>query len=315
MPDTPYVEAWLAGPDGHSFYTRTYHATSPKAVAVFVHGFRDHISRHADVHAAFAQRHVTIFAYDLRGYGRTALDSMNSSPDASYGKTSRSLEIRDLEWWINHVAETNKRLPLFLMGFSGGGGLALVFPTRTEPPPSPQTVALLSGVIAISPLVELGTPAPRIARQLVKTVSSVIPTFPFYPPLPPERVSRDPEVVASFAVDPLLKTRAGAQAMYEMLIQGEEMLEAGWQRWPNDLPIIMLWGTANEVNSPRAGIDLFEKLAITDKRLVTYQGALDDLGHELKDVSERFLDDCVTWINAHLTTRRRLPRTNSSARR
>ncbi len=76
-----------------------------------------------------------------------------------------------------------------------------------------------------------------------------------------------------------------------MTHQGEEMLEAGWQRWPNDLPvgslmqagrrntalkilpvqIIMLWGTANEVNSPRAGIDLFEKLAITDKRLVTYQ--------------------------------------------
>ncbi|KAI0719289.1 lysophospholipase [Cerioporus squamosus] len=307
MPDKPYVEAWLAGPDGHSFYTRTYHANFPKAVAVFVHGFRDHISRHADVHAAFAQRHVSIFAYDLRGYGRTALDPMNRSPDASYGKTSREQEIRDLEWWLRHVSETNKRLPLFLMGFSGGGGLALVFPTRTGPPPSPETVALLSGVIAISPLVELGVPAPKVARQLVKTMSSVIPTFPFNPPLPPERVSRDPAVVASFAVDPLLKTRAAAQAMWEMLIQGEEMLEAGWQRWPDDLPIIMLWGTANEVNSPRAGIDLFDKLAITDKKLVTYQGALDDLGHEIEDVPERLLDDCVTWINAHLTRRRLSP--------
>ena len=33
----------------------------------------------------------------------------------------------------------------------------------------------------------------------------------------------------------------------------------------------MLWGTANEVNSPKAGIDLFDKIAITDKKLVTYQ--------------------------------------------
>ena len=33
----------------------------------------------------------------------------------------------------------------------------------------------------------------------------------------------------------------------------------------------MLWGTANEVNSPTAGIDLFDKIAITDKKLVTYQ--------------------------------------------
>ncbi|RPD60088.1 lysophospholipase [Lentinus tigrinus ALCF2SS1-6] len=301
MSNTPYVEAWLAGPDGHSFYTRTYHATYPKAIAVFVHGFRDHISRHADVHAAFAKRHVTIFAYDLRGYGRTALDPMNRSPDASYGKTTRALEIKDLEWWIKHVSETNKRLPLFLMGFSGGGGLVLVFPTRTEAPPSPETIALLNGVIAISPLVELGVPAPKAARQLVKTVSAVAPTFSFNPPLPPERVSRDPAVVASFAVDPLLKTRAAAQAMYEMLIQGEEMLEAGWKRWPKTLPFIMLWGTANEVNSPKAGIDLFDKIAITDKKLVTYQGALDDLGHEIGDVPERFLDDCVTWIESHLT--------------
>lgn len=119
MPHRPYVEAWLAGPDGHSFYTRTYQAPFPKAVAVFVHGFRDHISRHEDVHAAFARRHVSIFAYDLRGYGRTALDPMNRSPGAAYGKTSRGLEIQDLEWWIKHVSETNKRLPLFLMGFSG----------------------------------------------------------------------------------------------------------------------------------------------------------------------------------------------------
>ena len=118
MPGSSYIEAWLAGPDGHSFYTRTYPATFPKAVLLFAHGFRDHIGRHEDVHAAFAQRHVSVFAYDLRGYGRTALDPSNRSPGASYGKTTRAQEFADLEWWIKHVADMNQRLPLFLMGYS-----------------------------------------------------------------------------------------------------------------------------------------------------------------------------------------------------
>ena len=36
------------------------------------------------------------------------------------------------------------------------------------------------------------------------------------------------------------------------------------------------------------------------------QDALDDLGHEIGDVPERFLDDCVAWIESHLTRRRSL---------
>ena len=130
MPGSSYIEAWLAGPDGHSFYTRTYPATFPKAVLLFAHGFRDHIGRHEDVHAAFAQRHVSVFAYDLRGYGRTALDPSNRSPGASYGKTTRAQEFADLEWWIKHVADMNQRLPLFLMGYSAVSTRPSSIPSR-----------------------------------------------------------------------------------------------------------------------------------------------------------------------------------------
>lgn len=124
MPNAPFIEQWLSGHDGHSFYTRTYPATFPKAVLIFVHGFRDHITRHADIHAALAQRHIMVFAYDLRGYGRTALDPSNRSPGVAYSKTTRALEHKDLEWWVKHVATLNPRLPLFLMGYSGVSSLA-----------------------------------------------------------------------------------------------------------------------------------------------------------------------------------------------
>lgn len=126
-----YIEAWLDGPDGHRFYTRTYNATFPRAVAVFAHGLRDHLARHEDVHAAFAQRHITVFAYDLRGYGRTALDAHERTPGSAYGKTSRALEVADLGWWVRHVKETYLGLPIFLMGY---GAVSESYPWSVERP-------------------------------------------------------------------------------------------------------------------------------------------------------------------------------------
>ena len=72
---------------------------------------------------------------------------------------------------------------------------------------------------------------------------------------------------------------------------------------------------------------MFEKLPITDKKLVTYQvcgssaipwasahaayiqDARDDLLHESEDVPTRAMDDIVTWIHAHLLRRRPSGRT------
>ena len=120
-PKATFTEAWLDGPDGHRFYTRTYPPAStpqPKAVLLFVHGFADHISRYEDVHPRWAQRGIAVFAYDMRGFGRTALDDAHRSPDEAYGKTSRAAEHADLSFWVRHVRATFPKAPIFVMGHS-----------------------------------------------------------------------------------------------------------------------------------------------------------------------------------------------------
>lgn len=127
MPSTIYssiiaggevTEAWLPGYDGHQFYTRTWHATNPKAVVIYVHGFADHISRYADVFDQWQESGITVFGYDLRGFGKTALDEDHRSTGTFYGKTSRNDELADLEHWIQHVSTQFSGLPLFVMGYS-----------------------------------------------------------------------------------------------------------------------------------------------------------------------------------------------------
>lgn len=115
---TPYVEAWLPGHDGLQFYTRTYPATFPKAVVLFVHGFAEHVGRYEHAHVQYPARSITVFAFDVRGYGRTALDTAHRSKEAAYGKTSWDWQLRDIEFWGQHLAKEYPNVPLYLMGHS-----------------------------------------------------------------------------------------------------------------------------------------------------------------------------------------------------
>lgn len=122
----PFVEAWLPGFDGHQFYTRTYPATFPKAVVLFVHGFAEHIGRYEQAHVQYPPRSVTVFAFDLRGYGRTALDGAHKSKDAAYGKTNWGWQMQDIEFFGKRLAQELPGIPLFLMGHSAVCGVSAV---------------------------------------------------------------------------------------------------------------------------------------------------------------------------------------------
>ncbi|KAI0706362.1 alpha beta-hydrolase [Earliella scabrosa] len=308
-PKATFTEAWLDGPDGHRFYTRTYPPASspqPKAVLLFVHGFADHISRYEDVHPRWAQRDIAVFAYDMRGFGRTALDDAHRSPEAAYGKTSRAAEHADLSFWVRHVRATFPKAPIFVMGHSAGGGMVLAFATRPygpNGPPTPETLSMVSGIISQGPLVHLTYPAAKVLRLIAAGLSRVAPGLPFPAPMPEERFSHDPAVNERLANDPLRRPRGTVLGLHNMLTQGEELLDAGYERWPKDLPLLMTWGTADEVNCPRAGVAFFKKLDIKDKKLVEYDGALHDLLHEAGDIPDKVIEEYISWMEAHLHVR------------
>ena len=112
-----YTESWLSGRDGIKFYTRTYSAgASPRAVVVFVHGFAEYVARYEWAHGVYASRGITVFAFDQRGFGLTALDRENKSKESKYGKTSWRDQFTDMEWWLKYVRDNFPPLPLFLVG-------------------------------------------------------------------------------------------------------------------------------------------------------------------------------------------------------
>jgi acylglycerol lipase len=118
MTSAAFEESWLTGPAGTKFYTRTYKADQPKALLVFVHGFAEHVARYNHAHVRYPEKDITVFTYDARGFGKTALDAANKSKDSSYGKTDWKHQFGDIEWAIEHARKEVPDVPTFLMGHS-----------------------------------------------------------------------------------------------------------------------------------------------------------------------------------------------------
>ncbi|KAI8978320.1 lysophospholipase [Trametes punicea] len=300
-PAPAYTEAWLPGHDGLQFYTRTYAASSPaRAVVLFVHGFTEHVGRYEWAHGLYAARGITVFAYDQRGFGRTALDGAHKSKQSAYGKTSWCDQFADVEWWVKRLKAEYAALPLFLMGHSMGGGVVLGFATRTVPPPAPETVKMLAGVIASSPLLLQTFPVLRVLRYVGKIASAIVPNLPYPASIPVEDLSHDPAVWEAVAKDPWIIHRGSAKGLHDMLEGGEKLLWDDYKHWPRSLSLLIAHGTADRVTSFAAAEEFFKKVDAADKEFKSFPDSLHELVNESDGVKEKYVDECISWILKHV---------------
>ncbi|GBE80781.1 Putative monoglyceride [Sparassis crispa] len=307
MSDTPVVtEAWLPGFDGHQFYTRTYPAadsSAPRGVILFVHGFAEYTARYAHVHRIWAARGYTLFTYDQRGFGQTAVDLEHRSKGSAYGKTCLRDQLSDVQWWVQYLKGQYPDSPLFLMGHSMGGALSLAFATRVKAPPSPETVQMLSGIIASSPFLEQTTPVSRLLRWVGEKAAMVLPHMPFPAEVLPEHLSHDPVVNEAAANDPLLKQRGTLRGLADMLNLGEQLLWNDYKRWPKQIPLLILHGTDDKIASCKAVEEFYGKLDAEDKKISLYSDGYHELANEPDGVKEKFVDECIEWVEARLSRR------------
>ena len=72
------------------------------------------------MHEQYATQGIAVFAFDQRGFGRTALEAEEQmgKPGALYGKTGWNAQLCDMEHWVKHVKNRYPTHPVFLMGHS-----------------------------------------------------------------------------------------------------------------------------------------------------------------------------------------------------
>ncbi|KAF4583384.1 hypothetical protein EYR38_002134 [Pleurotus pulmonarius] len=275
-----YLDAWLSGPDDTRFYTRTYTPpTPPVAVLVFVHGAAEHCGRYTHTHTSLSAEHgIAVFAYDQRGFGKTALDVQNRTPGAAYGKTSWTNQLEDLDWAVRTAQDAFKGVPIFLMGTSMGGGIVIGYLARRNRPSDAES--LISGVIAGSPCIKLTREPPKVVIWLALQLARVHPYMLYPVRNNPEDLSRNKETNAAYAGDSLVRTPGSLRSLGDMITE-----------------VLFLHGTADMVTSPVAAQALYEKMPAKNKNMIKYPDARHELHNEPGGVKEEALKAVVDFIN------------------
>jgi alpha-beta hydrolase superfamily lysophospholipase len=284
---------------GRSTYWQAWLPHDPaRAVVVIVHGIHEHSTRYAHVGSRLAAASFAVYAADHRGHGRC---------DGQRGNIERmSLVVDDLGSFVRFAAGRHPDLPVFMVGHSLGGLIALHYVTepRTIQPGVTEPGTRLEGLIVSGPAVEVMAGS-TLQRRLARVLSAVLPNLGVAAIDADQKISRDPEVVRAYREDPLvyrgkIKARTGAEILATM-----EGLPARLPRL--SMPLLLLHGTDDRICAVTGSTMVHDRVSSPDKTLRRYRG----LYHEVFNEPEReaILADLISWLDQHLPPR---PATHSA---
>ncbi len=271
-------EGTFQGANGLELYYRSWHPTaSARAVLVIVHGHGGHSGIFTKMVEYLIERDYIVYSFDLRGNGR--------SP-GQRGYINSWAEFRaDLTAFLNLVTTKEKELPLFIIGQSMGGTIALDYVLR-EP-------NQLQGLIVMSPALGLGVSPWKL--YISKMLSRILPHFALDTGIDLSAASRDQEAIAAYAQDTLRHSQATARLATELL-KTMDWIKA--HAMEIQIPILILHGGADRVTLPESSRIFFESLTLADKERREYPDSYHELHNDLN--YQEVLADMENWLNRHL---------------
>ena len=281
---TLHPEGSFVTPDGVNLYYQCWVPANRRARAVLInlHGLGDHSGLYPTLAAHFPPRGVALYAYDMRGNGR-------SPGQRAYVRDWHEY-LDDLGAFLRRVREWEPGLPVFVLGNSLGGLVVLEY--ALDHPDG------LSGVIAAAPpLGQLGVPRPLMA--LGRVMSRIWPRFSLEVGMDLSGLARDPKVIQSVVADPLFHRRGTARLSTEVTAAIARV-----QARAADLavPLLLLHGSADRMVPPDGTRTFFSRVALPDREFREYEGAYHGLFADLNH--EEVLHDVERWIGAHAVMHR-----------
>lgn len=273
-----HSEGTFVTPDNLTIYHQAWQPEGdPKAVIVLLHGLAEHSGRYTHVAQTLTGANFAVHALDHRGHGR-------SDGKRTYVKNYRQYQT-DIGQFRTLVEQQHPGLPLFVLGHSMGGNLALGHVLDHQ--------AGVRGLALSAPALAPGTGLSPSKIKLAKLVGRIAPGLR-PEALSSDAVSRDPAIVAAYLADPLVfngKITAGAAAA---LLESMETFPGRYAELR--LPILLQHGTADQLVDV-AGTRALEAGAVNATVTSHYY---DGLYHEIFNEPEQatVLGDTVAWLDS-----------------
>lgn len=252
----------------------------PGAVVVIVHGLGEHSGRYRHVAEALVKADCAVYAMDHRGHGKSA------GPRALVDRFAYVVE--DIDRVVEMARREQPRKPVFLLGHSMGGALSLSYTLKN---PGKLKALILSG-----PAVALDG-APPLMKPMSKLLSMLAPRLGMFA-IDPGLVSRDAEVVADYAKDPLnAHGKVPARTLGE-IVNFVEFLPAGLPLI--ELPLLVMHGGQDKLAGVAGSRMVVDRATSKDKTLKVYEGLYHEIFNELPTDRALVLKDLTDWIGAHM---------------
>jgi lysophospholipase len=262
------TESFFFAPQNTRLFYQSWEAASPKGHLVITHGQGEHSSSYERVVEALKDLDISVYAWDLRGHGR-------SEGQRGYARQFEDY-VRDFETFLQHLKSEKNLYPehLILLGHSMGGLIQLMT-LLANPHWS------FRGQVLSSPMLGVAVQVPMIKDVAALIFSNLLPQLTLDNEIRTTDLTRDPEILKEFEMDVLRHHRIssgvylGAVTAIEILRQKIQQITAPtlWQI-PEVDPVV---GSENSKA-------MFRRLGSTQKILCQYPDRkheiYNDLGRE-----------------------------------
>ncbi|MBO6518540.1 MAG: lysophospholipase [Rhodospirillales bacterium] len=266
--------------DGISLAYRSWlPGETPKAVIVALHGFNDY-SPFFDTPATFLKDHgIASYAYDQRGFGANGFRG-RWFPTARY-----TMDARD---FTRRVHERHPGVPLYVLGESMGGAVAMTLAARHDTP-------WIAGWILSAPAVWARDTMPWYQRATLWLAAHTMPAVPLTGRGLKIKPSDNIEMLIQLGRDPLVIKGTRIDAIYGLVDLMDTAMASAAKL---DGRTLILYGGRDEIITSGPTATMLDRLPDADaatRRIAVYPGGYHMLLRDLE--AEIVWRDIAAWLD------------------
>ncbi|MGE3650079.1 MAG: lysophospholipase [Reyranellaceae bacterium] len=291
-------DSYVVATDGAHLPLRTWPARDghPRAVILGLHGFGDYSNAFDEPAKRWARDGVTTYAYDQRGFGDAPHRGRWAATEAMVDDARTALKL---------IAARHPGVPLYLMGESMGGAVALV--ALAERAENRGEAVPLAGAILIGPAVRSRDTVGAMARAGAWFFAHTVPWLPTGPTSIDFQPSDNKAMLRKYANDPKVLRQYRLDMGWGLL----DLMDQAKAAAPHiDVPYLLLYGDKDRLvpeGPMRAAIALMP--ARPDSKIAVYPNGYHMLLRDLNAAKPQA--DVLAWIGDKTA---RLPSGADSAR-
>lgn len=252
-----------------------------KAIIIAIHGFNDYSQFFQQPGRYFSEHNIISYAYDQRGFGESASWGLWAGVDTY---------LDDLGCFIQLIKSKHQNIPVYLLGESMGGAIAISTITQSSQ-------SLVDGMILAAPAIWARETMPWYQNAALWTLSHTLPWLTLTGESLEITPSDNIDMLRALGGDPLIIKETRIESIYGLVNLMDQALSSTNQISTNTL---LLYGEKDEIIPKEPTYQFLQKLKTNRKIPHTIAFYKNGYHMLLRDLQASIIwDDVIFWINSH----------------